>query len=629
MKYLSRAALALLPLAACSDLFLESDRVPTSLVLGDSAVTTVEGLRIEIPVTVLDQRGRPFDRVPGWAAPVWTSSGPAVEVDGTGLLARTSGQAVATVQVAGMTAAARVRVNPTQLRLAVQGIQITQSAQPAGGTAPLVQGRAAAVRVFLQGDRVNFFAPQVRVKVYHGAALAATLTAAANAIPTAVDPGRLDETWNVQLPAELVVPGLRVLVEADPQGLVPLASGSGTVFPAPGVPLAADVRAVPPLYLRVIPIRQAAVGATGEVSQQNLAQYLRPLIDMFPVAQVHADLHAVYSTSITAVNGNSWSELLREINTLRVVEGSQRYYYGVLKRTGGGIAGIGYVGHPAALGYDRLPEAAQTFAHELGHNFGRYHAPCGNPAGVDAAFPTPDARLDSYGWDVATGQVRAPGDHYDLMSYCGPEWITHYTYRGIMDFRHAFDWSKGSASAAPEPVLVVWGTVRGGEVVLEPAFEVDAPPSLPRRTGAYRLQAEDAAGGALLSLSFDALEVQDAAPGERHFAFAIPRRMLPMDRVAALRLTGPGGRSARVARTPARGGFAPAAPRFSAERAGGRVALKWERAEHPMVLVREAATGQVLSFARGGGVDVHTDAAELELLFSDGVRTAGRRVRVR
>ncbi|HEX8243416.1 MAG TPA: hypothetical protein VF541_07975 [Longimicrobium sp.] len=45
-------------------------------------------------------------------------------------------------------------------------------------------------------------------------------------------------------------------------------------------------------------------------------------------------------------------------------------------------------------------------------------------------------------------------------------------------------------------------------------------------------------------------------------------------------------------------------------------------------MVRDPRTGQVLSFARGGAAQVRTDAPELELLFSDGVRTTPRRVRV-
>lgn len=627
------AAALLLPLAACSDLFMESERVPTSLVLADSVLTTVQGRRVELGLTVLDQDGRAMERLPEWAAPVWTSSGAAVQVDGDALVAAAPGQAQATVTVAGLTATARVRVNPPALRLTIPAIQLTQAAQPEGASMPLVARRAAMLRVFLQGDTENFFGPSVRVKVYHGDALVRTLAASADAIPTSIDPAKAAESWNVAIPAELVVPGMRVLVEADPEGRVPLLTGSTTTYPASGVPLAADVREVPPFYVRMIPIHQAASGTTGFVNAQNLPQFLRPLMDMLPVEQVHADLHAPFTTANAASTSEGWSAILREVAALRAAEGARRYYYGVVRRAGG-PSGIGYLGTvPAALGWDALPNAAQTMAHELGHNFNRQHAPCGGPSGVDRAFPTGDASLDVHGWNVRTGEVMAQRAHYDLMSYCEPEWITAYTWRNILDFRIANDGARGAQSAAPQPVLLVWGSVRDGQVVLEPAFELTAPVALPERPGPYRLETRDGAGALLSSISFDGVEVMDGVPGERHFAFAIPRAALRLDQAAELRLSGAGAHSVRLSRLPPAGSLQLAAPRFSMTRtdAGGRpgVSVDWDAERHPMVMVRDPGTGQVLSFARGGRMNVRTDAAALDLLFSDGVRTTSRRVQVR
>jgi hypothetical protein len=47
-----------------------------------------------------------------------------------------------------------------------------------------------------------------------------------------------------------------------------------------------------------------------------------------------------------------------------------------------------------------------------------------------------------------------------------------------------------------------------------------------------------------------------------------------------------------------------------------------------MVMVRDAQTGDVLSFARGGSVDVVTQNREVDLVFSDGVRSQVKRVAV-
>ncbi|HEU0299300.1 MAG TPA: hypothetical protein VFR37_07600 [Longimicrobium sp.] len=624
--------LLLVPLGACSDLLDVAERVPTSVQIADSVLTVTRGARTQIAVTVLDQHGRPFDRLPAWAAPAWTTGDPAtVGVEGQELVAAATGETWAEVSVGGLTARAVVRVNPAQLRMTVHALEVTQSIQPvaSGWTPILVQGREAIARVYLMGDQRSFFEPEVRVKVYHGATLVRTLTDQALAVPTEFSPVSYATSWNVRIPGELVVPGMALLVEADPAGVVPLAAGSQTRHPASGVPLPMDVRAVPPLYLRLVPVRQSGSGTAGTIGSR--AAFVDPLVRMFPVHEVDVDQRAVYTTSASTDDGAGWSTILREIAALRLADGSERYYYGVVSRTTTGITGIGYLGYPSALGWDQQPGAAQTLAHELGHNFGRYHAPCGMPAGVDPAFPTVNAWLDWHGLDVRTESVREPATYRDLMSYCDPEWITWYTYRAIMEYRDTYDWGLAPQSRAAEPVLLVWGTIRGdGEVELEPAFQIMAAPRLPDAPGAYRIEAQDAAGATLYAFSFDAPQVVDGPRGERHFAFTVPQRVLRMDRLAQVRLFA-GARQARL-RTgvaPA-GGFQPVPPRFSVSRAGGDgVALSWSEEAHPVVMVRDPRTGQVLSFARGGAAQVQTDAPELELLFSDGVRTTPRRVQIR
>ena len=56
--------------------------------------------------------------------------------------------------------------------------------------------------------------------------------------------------------------------------------------------------------------------------------------------------------------------------------------------------------------------------------------------------------------------------------------------------------------------------------------------------------------------------------------------------------------------------------------------LRWDAAMHPMVMVRDPETGQVLAFARGGEAEVYTSKPEVDLALLNGVASRVRRVRV-
>lgn len=624
------AVLAAAALGGCSDLLPEAERVPTSVVLSSDRVTVVEGSTVPLTVTVLDQDGEPL-RVPGWAGPQWTFDVPGrVEDRGGELVAVEPGQARGTVTVAGLTARATVRVNPSAVNLGVDGVYLTQSVQTLSRSVPLVSGRDAYLRVFLRGDRPSFYTPKVRVHVYHDGTLreSADLDAGADSIPTEVREADYAGSWNVMLPARLVRPGMSLVVEADPGRVVPLANGSRMRFPATGT-LALDVRAVPKLWVRLVPILQTRQGTTGNATAVNKETWVRDLVAMFPVAEYDVDVRAPYSTSTTANTARSWEQMIGEIYALRVADGNDRYYYGVLTHPGGvGIAGIGFIGYPTAVGYDLLPAGAGTLAHELGHNMGREHAPCGNPGGPDPNYPYAGGGIGVHGYDLLRGTPKSPQVEKDLMSYCDPEWISDYTYRAVLQFRTTGDGetSGDARPAAPEPSLLVWGRMDASGAVLEPAFEITARPSLPAQPGPYRVEGLDAAGALLFSLPFRGVPLAEVNEDMRQFAFTIPARLAHTDRLDRIRLVGPGVRAERRASPAATGRLAP--PAALRRGSGGQVRLEWDAARRPMALVRDPATGEIVSFARDGGAALRTRSPQLEVLFSDGVRTTRSTLRV-
>ena len=63
---------------------------------------------------------------------------------------------------------------------------------------------------------------------------------------------------------------------------------------------------------------------------------------------------------------------------------------------------------------------------------------------------------------------------------------------------------------------------------------------------------------------------------------------------------------------------------------GPDVELAWDATAHPMALVRDPESGEILTFARGGSVRFRTPGAEVEVVLSDGLRSSDPiRVRVR
>jgi hypothetical protein len=557
----------------------------------------------------------------------------AASVSSGGVTYTTSPEIRTVAVVAAATAAVTVTYAAASgsLNLWIAGLYLTQSVQTFSNEVPLIAGRDAFLRVFVRASENNTATPEVRVRLYNGGALIQTFTIAApgGSVPLRREAGTLSASWNVTVPGSLIGPGLAFLADVDPANAIAEASETDNSFPAGGT-RPVSVRSAPPLSITLIPVRQSANQLEGDVTAGNLDQYLDLTQRIYPLPGYDADTHAVYLTTTTDplqsddANG-AWDQVLSEVAALWVAEGSDRHYYGVV-RTGytSGLVGRGFLGLPVAIGYDEVGDRGRITAHELGHTWDRYHSPCGNPALQDPQFPYSSGNIGRFGFDVRDGILRPP-ETPDIMGYCGDPWISDYTYRGIMDFRGT---APEVASAGRErPSLLVWGRIVNGRAVLEPAFQVVTRPVLPSRPGPYSIEGTASDGSRVFGLSFDATQVADDARGARHFAFAVPLDERLAARLETIRLAGPGvGMVARSA-SPASLRATPAEP-VSVMRSGGGVALRWDAAAHPMVMVRSVRTGEVLSFARGGNVVVPAGGSEVELVMSDGVRSRSATVRV-
>jgi hypothetical protein len=556
--------------------------------------------------------------------------------------------------VASATTNASVTYTPPsggQVNLCVDGMYLTQSAQNYAGTVPLVQNRNGLLRVFVVADQANTPAStvQVRLRLYPPVGLPSTVTLSPPvgmvSVPTAPDESALGNSWNYSVPGGTILPGMRIEAEVDPANVVAESIESDNVF----APAAPSVRTVPTLNVTFVPVLQKGIPAgrrvAGNVTAGNAASFMQVTRDMYPIDAYNTEVHAPYTTAtfdtLQDLNGNNaWVTILGEIDALRLFEGSSRYYYGVAKVSyTSGVAGVAYVSTTttppqvarAALGWDYLPTGSIVAAHELGHNWARNHAPCGGPSGVDPNYPWADGATGGYGYDMSTGTLEPPTSS-DIMGYCDPKWISAYTYSGALNYLSPVGpLVQGRAvSTAVQPCLVVWGHIRNGELVLEPAFQVNTRPSLPRQPGPYSLEGRASDGSSVFSLSFAPSEIADAPGGQQNFVFAVPMSSARASRLASLRLSGR-GRPAILAAATAVSGAQPGIQSETVEvrRLGsGSVGLRWDARAHPMIMVRDTETGEVLSLARGGDAQLSTHKGQVDLVISDGVKSRVKRVTV-
>lgn len=357
-----------------------------------------------------------------------------------------------------------------RINLRVASVELTQATQDEAGALPMIAGRAAAVNVAVVRSVATVAEVKVVLRLSRGGRVVFSDTARTGGVLGPDIPASRTSAQFL-IPDTLLADGISWQVEVDPQRQTPDSTRTDNTWPLGG-PEAIRTVTVRPIRIRLIPIILSRHGGIrGDVSPSNADQYVMLARQIYPLASVTVSVGAAVTSDANfgqpaapAADANFWQTVLAVLDGARNAAGAtDEYWYGVVpypdEYSGLVYAGYGYIPRSpndagmfarvsAGLSVSSrfsVPSAQQTFAHELGHNLGRNHAPgCGAVAPIDSAFPGVAGRITISGndvWSWSTGLARSAQsvsrETGDVMSYCSPVWISPYTYRSVLTWRQA------------------------------------------------------------------------------------------------------------------------------------------------------------------------------------------------
>ena len=189
------------------------------------------------------------------------------------------------------------------------------------------------------------------------------------------------------------------------------------------------VAEVPVLEVTVVPL--VVGGQFPDTSRAVYVSWLEAARRTFAIDRYDLEVHSPLDLGLDdACDLNTKFRALQELWFFRTTQASERFFVGVLPCVVGGVAltpGFVQVTSPGEA-------STRTFLHELGHNFGLRHAPCGGAPVPDPSYPYSGGVLGLPGFDAAN-EAWIAATAADLMGYCQGAWLSDYHYARSARYR--------------------------------------------------------------------------------------------------------------------------------------------------------------------------------------------------
>ncbi len=292
---------------------------------------------------------------------------------------------------------------------------------------------------------------------------------------------QLGESFFWRIDPELVEPGLNYrieVLEATDASAIPESSGSNVYPPEGDTDLfVSSERSV--LKVGLVGVRYNANGCVSDTSDLTAEG---PRAEEFEALRAGFEAWNAVETNQTQIDTSisvdidypvgSVQDLLGVVGQIRAQYASavpDAFFYIVWDDCApapGGVLGIAPVGNEdptpegAAFRYSSglwnprsngafIQESVNTAVHEVGHNQGAPHAPCG-VGSSDPNYPHAGASIGIRGLDPLDGTTYLPSQHTDFMSYCRPYWVSDYRWRKSFSHQTTMT-SWGGADMGPGP----------------------------------------------------------------------------------------------------------------------------------------------------------------------------------